>query len=34
MDSNPEDSPEPWDSSGKLALELFKEAGVEFEIIN
>lgn len=34
MDSNPEDSPEPWDSSGKLALELFKEAGVEYEIID
>ena len=34
MDSNPEDSPEPWDESGKLALELFREAGVEFEIID
>ena len=33
MDSNPEDSPEPWDSSGKLALELFQEAGVEYTIV-
>lgn len=29
MDSSPENSPEPWDESGKLALELFREAGVE-----
>lgn len=34
MDSSPDDSPEPWDESGKLALELFREAGVECEIIN
>ena len=33
MDSTPEDSPEPWDKSGKLALELFKEAGVDVEFI-
>lgn len=34
MDSCPDETPDPWDQSVKLALELFREAGVELEIIN
>lgn len=33
MDSDPESSKSPWDESGKLALEMFKEAGVEYVIV-
>lgn len=33
MDSRPEDSPEPWDESGKLALEMFRESDVECIIV-
>ena len=33
MDSLPDDSPEPWDESGKLSLEMFREADVECIII-
>lgn len=29
MDSSPDESPAPWDESGKLSLEMFREAGVE-----
>ena len=33
MDKHPNDSREPWKSSGLLALEMFEEAGVEFVIV-
>lgn len=33
MDSHPDESPEPWDESGKLALEMFREADVECIIV-
>ena len=33
MDSSPDESPAPWDESGKLSLEMFREADVECIIL-